>query len=174
MATHFQITGLLAAFLTAAVGCVACSRSSQIGGCEDLIQRKCVEVAEADCNAKTVHSTVLNFSAGNSCVRLGYPSVHPSASTKWVDLAGAARMGDLERAKQVLAAHPELAGHIDELGKTALHYAAAGGNTKLAEFLISNRVPVNIKDKSGHSPIYYAIESNDIEMERLLRSNGGG
>lgn len=47
-------------------------------------------------------------------------------------------------------------------GKTVLHKAIIDKDVESAAFLIENGANVNIKDQSGHTPIYYADENSPV------------
>ena len=55
---------------------------------------------------------------------------------------------------------------------TALHGAVDEGRRDIAELLIQKGADVNAKDKWGHSPLYYAMRSEDSETTRLLIAKG--
>jgi len=82
------------------------------------------------------------------------------------DLTEAAKLGDLETVKTILGSFPELIDRRDDTGATALHYAALGGHSDLALFLIERGADVNARDaKYQATPAGWAIE--------YLREMGG-
>jgi ankyrin repeat protein len=60
----------------------------------------------------------------------------------------------------------------DQLGRTALHWAAAYDNAKVAGFLISKKADVKIADKKGKTALHVAAESGAVEAARLLVEKG--
>jgi len=59
----------------------------------------------------------------------------------------------------------------DESGFTALHHAAKSGNKDTAEMLIAKGADINAKDKQGHTPLYFAVNS-DYKVAELLINKG--
>ena len=58
-------------------------------------------------------------------------------------------------------------------GLTALDTAVFNNQLEAAEMLISAGYTVNMADKWGHTPLYYAVENNNRDIVKLLLSNGG-
>jgi ankyrin repeat protein len=56
-------------------------------------------------------------------------------------------------------------------GQTALHRAAGFGDIELIQYLISKSADVNVTDKDGVTPLYFAVKNNRREVVELL--NGG-
>jgi hypothetical protein len=61
---------------------------------------------------------------------------------------------------------------IDEYGFTPLIECAITRQTELAEELLKRKVDVNKADVTGRTPLHWAVDNNDIDMTRLLLSNG--
>jgi ankyrin repeat protein/L-ascorbate metabolism protein UlaG (beta-lactamase superfamily) len=55
---------------------------------------------------------------------------------------------------------------------TGLHAAAANGYTDLAEFLMASGAPVNAKDNSAHTPLYYADRCGNTAIAKALKAKG--
>jgi ankyrin repeat protein/L-ascorbate metabolism protein UlaG (beta-lactamase superfamily) len=55
---------------------------------------------------------------------------------------------------------------------TGLHAAAANGYTDLAEFLVAAGAPVNAKDNSGRTPLYYADRCGNAAIAKALKAKG--
>ena len=71
----------------------------------------------------------------------------------------AVESGDVERARILLAAHPELARARDAEGATALHYAAFHGHRPLVDLLLAAGAELNARDaRFGATPSGWAIE----------------
>jgi ankyrin repeat protein len=49
----------------------------------------------------------------------------------------------------------------NDLGATALHYAAYNGNYEIVEYLLQQGVDANVKDKGGYTPLGTALERYD-------------
>nr|XP_051688416.1 ankyrin repeat domain-containing protein 26 isoform X19 [Oryctolagus cuniculus]XP_051688417.1 ankyrin repeat domain-containing protein 26 isoform X20 [Oryctolagus cuniculus] len=56
----------------------------------------------------------------------------------------------------------------DEIGNTALHYAAYGGNTRMAEKLLSSNADIEKKNETGLTPLLVAIQQNQESMVKFL------
>ncbi|CAG8953838.1 hypothetical protein HYFRA_00006730 [Hymenoscyphus fraxineus] len=56
--------------------------------------------------------------------------------------------------------------------KTLLHFAAEVGLTKLVEDLILKKATIDIQDKSGHTPMHYAIENLHMDTVIVLEKKG--
>lgn len=61
---------------------------------------------------------------------------------------------------------------IDEYGFTPLIECAITRQVNIAEQLILYKVDVNKSDVSGRTPLHWAVDNNDLELTRLLLSNG--
>ena len=55
---------------------------------------------------------------------------------------------------------------------TLLHCATKKKHESVAELLINYGADVNIKDQAGYPPIFYAIDTSDIKITKLLLNNG--
>ena len=75
------------------------------------------------------------------------------------DIQGAARSGDLNKVKAILAADPKAISARDKDGDTALHQAALHGQYAVAAFLISAGADVNAKND------YPPFLPNDLNQE---------
>ena len=71
------------------------------------------------------------------------------------DIHKAAYKGDLDEVRQLLKSgvDPDTPGASQ---RTALHRAIAGDQTSVVEFLLDNKANVNVKDKSGRTPLHWA------------------
>jgi hypothetical protein len=68
------------------------------------------------------------------------------------------------------AALPE--GHGDALGRSALWWAAAGGDSAEAEHLIAGGTPLDWPDRDGETALHAAARQGHAHMVRLLLSRG--
>jgi len=81
-------------------------------------------------------------------------------------LIDGAKRGDLADVNAVLHTHAELINQRDELGATALHYAALGGHRSVVQELVKQGADINAADSEfGATPAGWAIE--------YLREMGG-
>ena len=92
----------------------------------------------------------------------------------------AARVGDMK----LLMQHIKDGKSVDNkgpIGRTPLHFAAMGGHTEIADYLISNKVNINLEDDRGLTALGIAeisveMEMGDqrrVKMADLLRKHGG-
>ena len=89
-----------------------------------------------------------------------------------VDIHEAAEAGNIEAAKQAIAAGTDV-NTKNRNGVTPLHYAAWDAHKEIAELLITNGAEVNAKDKNGRTPLLYATVTGHKEIADLLRKHGG-
>lgn len=86
-------------------------------------------------------------------------------------LCRAASEGDLAELQMLLAngISPDIANYD---GRTALHLAAAEGHHLVVDYLLKKEVPVNPRDRWGHTPMSEAIRGNHTAVAELLRKHG--
>jgi ankyrin repeat protein len=84
----------------------------------------------------------------------------------------AAREGDPERVRDLLAADPELAHASDSDGRTALHYAAARGHIGVATVLLRGGAAIDAREEDGETPLHSAAWSSQPAMGEWLIANG--
>jgi ankyrin repeat protein len=56
----------------------------------------------------------------------------------------------------------------------ALHAAAAHGDIHRLEYLLANKMNINIKDSNGWQPIHEAVKSGDLNVVQFLVDHGAG
>lgn len=61
---------------------------------------------------------------------------------------------------------------VDEYGFTPLIECAITRQPKIAEQLIARKVDINKADVTGRTPLHWAVDNYDMDMVRLLLSNG--
>ena len=61
---------------------------------------------------------------------------------------------------------------LDREGRTALFYAAQGGDTAIALELIRHGANVNAQDKEQKTPLHFAAGAYQVEVAELLLKNG--
>ncbi len=57
-------------------------------------------------------------------------------------------------------------------GWTALNFVAYYGNTSLVKLLVENHADVNISNKAGRTPLSFATQCKNSEVEVLLQAHG--
>lgn len=82
------------------------------------------------------------------------------------------QQGNIDSVKALLQVNPELINLADETGHTPLHYAAAGGQTEVAKYLISEGADVNALNTVNQSVLLYAAYFGNAEIAEALIANG--
>ncbi|XP_063408881.1 ankyrin-3-like [Mytilus trossulus] len=59
-----------------------------------------------------------------------------------------------------------------EAGWTPLHVSASSGDTRITELLLQNNAIVNLEDRNGHTPLYYATQNKFNDIIEFLVSHG--
>jgi ankyrin repeat protein len=80
----------------------------------------------------------------------------------------AATRGDLGKIQAIVKSNPKLLNDPDSDGATPLHWAAAGGQAPVVEFLLANKANVGAKKKDGVTPLHVAVALNKIEVVKML------
>lgn len=87
----------------------------------------------------------------------------------FLDAVQAALQGSLSDLTHLLEADASLAqATVSSTGATALHYAAARGQTEMVRLLLSNGAPISPKTTSGATPLKMACASAMLEAACLL------
>jgi ankyrin repeat protein len=84
----------------------------------------------------------------------------------------AARRGDAEAVRDLLAAEPGLATQADEDQRTPLHVAAAYGHVDVCSALLGAGADVNAADEDRETPLHYASQRNHRAVVGLLLDRG--
>lgn len=87
------------------------------------------------------------------------------------DIFAAAIVGDTDRITALLKKDPKLINAADADSKTALHWAALYGQTKVIELLLANKADVNALDEDGFTPLHWAATFNQSDAVKLLLAN---
>ena len=90
------------------------------------------------------------------------------------EMISAARSGDTEKVKQLLAKGADINAAEPESGDTPLLAAIDKGQWATAEYLIKQRPDLGLEDKNGNSPLYLAVSRGDsaLAMVNLLLDAG--
>ena len=81
----------------------------------------------------------------------------PGATADGEALCEAARAGDSDQVRQLLAAGPDAIDHTDLDGYTALHWAADSGHLTVATELLDQGANPNARDHNDLAPIHHAL-----------------
>jgi ankyrin repeat protein/L-ascorbate metabolism protein UlaG (beta-lactamase superfamily) len=85
------------------------------------------------------------------------------------EIHDAAQQGDIETVKNLIQDNPELVNATDDFGNTPLHFAAAGRQNEIAEFLISQDADVNALNTVNQSILLYAAYfDNAVVAEDII------
>ena len=93
----------------------------------------------------------------------------PESAVAWAAgfLHAAARDGRVEKVMALLEETPAAVGTTDSSGKTALHWACAGGHVSTAELLISRAASITARDGNDKTPLGLC-EVNTYMVSALL------
>lgn len=83
----------------------------------------------------------------------------------------AAKEGDLEKVKSLLAGDKNLLEAPDERGLRPLHHASSA-SLPVVEYLVGLKADVNAKSINGATPLYVAARSGQKEIAEFLLKNG--
>lgn len=93
------------------------------------------------------------------------------------EMVAAARAGDTEKVKQLLAKGVDINASEPESGDTALLAAIDKGQWATAEYLLTQRPDLTREDNNGNSPLYLAVSRGDSAVamvKRLLDAGAPG
>jgi len=135
--------------------------------------------AKANVNATTVRGeTVLDW-VGSADSSTNIPAIlailrdHGAISKKPKNGGAAAVIGDVATLRLMLAKYPAYYTNEASIhGETLLHIAAYGGSRPVAEFLITNGTPVQIRDDNGATPLHVAVEAGQTNLVPVLLKYG--
>ena len=88
------------------------------------------------------------------------------------DLSGAARAGDANRVKLLLADGKDPNQSDSAGGRTALHWAVRNGNAEIVDLLIEGGADVNKGDQAGKTALSHAAESGKVDLTNKLIAAG--
>jgi ankyrin repeat protein len=88
------------------------------------------------------------------------------------DIHQAARDGDVDAVRQMLAANPELVQSVDEEQRTPLYLAAGTDSAELVEVLMAADADVNAQTRGGDTPLHLAVLRGSPEVvEAILQED---
>ena len=96
----------------------------------------------------------------------------PIAKAPDISIHAAAKAGNVEAVKQLLAAGADVELKCVNCGGTVLGHAAINGHKELAELLIAKGADVNTKNKDSTTPLHQASLGGRKEVVELLIANG--
>jgi hypothetical protein len=86
----------------------------------------------------------------------------------------AARNGDLDAVKSILANDPSKLGATDDEKYTALHWACIRARWDIAKLLIENGADLNAVGGDGGTPLNWAVNSDNVDMIEMMVDRGAG
>lgn len=87
------------------------------------------------------------------------------------EIQNAARAGDLDKVKALLADKPDLVNNKDDFGVTALHWAALMDRKNVVALLLASKANVNARDNEGITPLLSATFNTNQDVVELLLAN---
>jgi ankyrin repeat protein len=88
------------------------------------------------------------------------------------DIVEAAKQGDLETVRSILAENPSAIRATDESRYTALHWAAMRAHWDVATLLLEYDPDVNAAGEDGGSPLNWAAHHDNVEFVGRLMDKG--
>ena len=91
------------------------------------------------------------------------------------DMIKAAKHGDLEKARALLAEDASLLSACDTDGSTPLHCATWKGNVAMVTYLVGAGADVNVHNRNEHwgtTPLHAAAHANQSAIVQLLIEHG--
>jgi len=88
------------------------------------------------------------------------------------EIHDAVQQGEIDRVKTLVQENSELANLADENGQTPLHFAVAGGQNEIAEFLVSKGADINALNAVSQSVLLYGAYFDNAEITELLIAKG--
>jgi ankyrin repeat protein len=157
-------------------GIVPIHRAAQNG---DVAAVKLLLKHGADPKIKSKHLTALLVAAGNDrlpVIKLLHElgcSLADADNSGTTTLMAAASWGYVSVA-QYLLKHGVAVNAVDSTGASALHTAARYCETKpeMVAMLLANGATVDLRDKHGQTPLYYATGTRHVQCAKLLLAAG--
>jgi ankyrin repeat protein len=96
-------------------------------------------------------------------------ALHPT-----LDAFESAASGDVARVEAALAEDPSFVAHVHRTGWTPLHFAAFGGQPRVAELLLAHGAAVDAiaKNHFGNTPLQVGLLTRQGEVARVLLAHG--
>jgi len=88
------------------------------------------------------------------------------------EIHDAARNGDLDAVKTIIAENTNMINEKDDRDCTPLHFACDAGQMDMVRFLLANGADINAVDVDGDTPLHWAALAGKTEIVPLLIKNG--
>ena len=88
------------------------------------------------------------------------------------EIHDAARAGDVNQVKSLIAADKTLIYAVDDRQRQPLHYAAAKANLNMVKFLVENGADINAADSRDDTPLLLAVAANNLATVKYLIAKG--
>lgn len=99
-------------------------------------------------------------------------AVSAAAAVNEETIVTAAKNGDLESVKRILARDPSRVNDLDDEKYTPLHWACIRAHWDVAEYLIEQGAELNLLGGDGGSPLNWAAHHDNVEIVETLLSGG--
>lgn len=108
------------------------------------------------------------------CVITGHNDIAEKLIAKGAepDIFSACGLGFINQIENMIRSDPSLRTRPDNLGLTPLHWAALGGQAKVAEMLLGYGADINARDKTGATPLHCAAKNGHRELAELFLYDG--
>ena len=84
----------------------------------------------------------------------------------------AAREGDLDVVRELVAADSDLVRATDDSDRTPLHLASGYGHESVVIFLLDSGADIDAREEDGETPLHYAAWRSRLEVGQLLIERG--
>jgi hypothetical protein len=98
--------------------------------------------------------------------------VHMTIIASAEPIVEAAKNGDLQTVKTILAKDPSKLNATDESKYTALHWASMRAHWDVAEFLIEKGADLNVVGGDGGTQINWAVHHDNVDIIKLMVEKG--
>ncbi len=106
----------------------------------------------------------LLIAAGDARAQFGSGGIMQLPDTEFIEFVKQGKTEEVSRAL-IRGQSPNTS---DSNARTALMYAAAGGNVEIVQLLAKNKANVRLRDKQGNSALYWAVVSGHEEVVEAL------
>jgi len=129
------------------------------------IQHFCAQIIRCSQHLKKMKISCHDIFDKNIFPAVAY--ARPGAKT----LIEAAKVWDLNKAKQLLSENKFLLYDFDFINQTALHWAAKRDHTEMIELLIKYGCFIDAKDSSSRTALYLASKAGHVKSVKILLAN---
>lgn len=88
------------------------------------------------------------------------------------EIFDAVKANDRSKVKRLISQDPDLVSRKDRKNNTPLHFAAEGGHSDVAKYLIGKGCDLNAQNAEGNTPLNLAAISGHVGVSKLLIEHG--